>query len=104
MAKTQTQTAAKYDGVPNLDAMTQDELWQFWQDGGMSGGPSHTFARQIFPDRPKNYVNTAGDLKHYACNKAVAMKLRLEGAIDRALAYEQICDAIYDRLPEWARW
>lgn len=92
------------DGVPNFDAMAPSELWAFWKLCGMSGGISWSVARAIFPDRPKNYVTIASHLKNYACNKAVAMKLRGEGNINTALTYETICDRIYDGLPSWARW
>lgn len=86
----------------NFDATDPETLWQFW---------THTnrprpiaFARTIFPDRPKGYVAVVKALGHYAANKAVAMRLRAEGQVVSALQYEDICDRIYDRLPEWAKW
>jgi hypothetical protein len=32
------------------------------------------------------------------------MKLRAEGKISTAMTYEQICDRLYEELPEFARW
>lgn len=95
----------QYNGIPNFDAMTPADLWQFWRDCGMSSVlVPRRIARAVFPDRPKGYVRTCKTLAHYACNKAVAMGLRTKGQIDRALVYEHVCDRIYDRLPEYARW
>jgi hypothetical protein len=61
-------------------------------------------ARLVFPDRPKGYVETFRSLKHYAMNKAVAMEQRESGKIQTAQQYETICESIYSRLPEYARW
>jgi len=90
--------------VPNLDAMTPADLWDFWKRCGMSGGVPYGVARDLFPARPMGYVRVVNHLKHYACNKAVAMELRADGKIDRALVYEQICDRIYEGLPDYAKW
>lgn len=95
----------EYSGIPNLDAMSYDELWQFWKDCGMSSVLCpRIIARAIFPEQPKGYVSTAKTLSHYAVNKATAMKCRLEGKIPAALVYEDICDKIYSDLPEYAKW
>jgi len=41
----------------------------------------------------------------YAVNKREAMKYRLAGKIQQAMAFEQVCDDdIYWRLPEKFRW
>src|ERR1700735_3564425 len=61
-------------------------------------------ARLVFPDRPKDYVQTFKSLRNYAMNKAVAMQMRREGNIERAQEYESICETIYNLLPENARW
>lgn len=61
-------------------------------------------ARQQFPKRPRGFVTVTKDLGHYACNRAVAINCRLKGEIQTAQIYETICDQIYDRLPQWARW
>ena len=86
------------NNVPNLDSLTCKELWDIHSKEGWK------YARELFPDRPTGYVKAAMQLCYYASNKATAQKLRLEGRIDTALIYESICDTIYDRLPEWARW
>lgn len=86
----------------NFDGMNRDELWAFWKRTN-SVRPIAT-ARELFPDRPKNFVRVTKDLGNYACNKAVAMDLRIDGQIQSALMYEGICDRIYAGLPEYARW
>jgi hypothetical protein len=43
-------------------------------------------------------------LASYAQAKAQAMRLRLAGDVNQAVAMERYCDAEYKRLPEWARW
>ena len=91
-------------GVPNLDAHSIDELWEFWQATNSVRPIKH--ARRIFSERPRpeGYVRVTKDLGCYASNRATAMRLRMEGNIATAMQYERICDGIYDRLPEWARW
>ena len=46
----------------------------------------------------------ANGLSGYAWNKHTAIACRQAGEIRSALIYEQICDQVYDRLPEIARW
>lgn len=60
-------------------------------------------ARELFPDRPKRYVESTVSLRCYADNKATAMECRLRGDIQSALMYEGICDRIYESLPDYAR-
>jgi hypothetical protein len=43
-------------------------------------------------------------LAHYCEDKHRAMVMRREGYIEEALSAEASCEAIYQRLPEWARW
>ena len=86
----------------NPDAMTIEELWQIWQRSN-SVRPIR-FAREMFPTKPAGYVRAARDLGHYVSNKATAMRCRLAGQIQTAVAYEDICDRIYNQLPEYARW
>jgi hypothetical protein len=94
------------DGVPNLDCMTTNpaELWELWKILGASSVRPVAQARLLFPTRPDGFVRATCDLRNYAANKATAMTARLAGNIDTALAYERICDAIYSRLPEYAKW
>ena len=86
----------------NLDGMSMDELWSLWQQTH-SVRPIQ-FARTLFPAKPKGYVRATKSLGNYACNKSVAMRLRLKGNISAAIRYENICDSIYSRLPEYAKW
>jgi hypothetical protein len=85
----------------NLDATDKDELWDLHERLRQ-----HLVAeaRKLFPDRPEGYLRAARTLKHYAANKATAMKLRAEGKISTALTYESICERLYDGLPDFARW
>lgn len=84
--------------VPNLDAMSQDELMQFWMQHQRGRG------RKALGLSGKGSVNTVGLLACYASNKATAMSCRLRGDIQSALVYEGIADNIYQRLPAQARW
>ncbi len=86
----------------NLDAMDADELWAFHT--ALRGVRPISQAKQLFPRKPKKYVATTNDLKHYAANKATAMAVRLRGDIQTALMYEKIADRIYGQLPSYARW
>lgn len=43
-------------------------------------------------------------LGDYCDRKARAMEARSAGRIAEALGYENFADAIYRRLPEWAKW
>lgn len=90
-------------GRPCLDDFTteRDKLMDVW--AAIHFWPVIS-ARILFPDRPKRYVSVTQDLGNYACNKAVAMRCRLEGEIQTALNYERVCEMIYESLPEWARW
>lgn len=93
-------THAGPDGI-NMDAIPQDDLMMIWH--GIYCHPVR-MARILFPDRPKGYVRATCDMGHYASNKATAMGCRLRGEINSALTYEGICESIYSRLPEYARW
>lgn len=85
----------------NLDSMTQDELWAFWQSA--NGVRPITFAKVLFPTQPKGFVVATKLLRGYAANKATAMQCRLDGKINAAIMYEGICDSIYKSLPSFAR-
>ncbi len=45
-----------------------------------------------------------GYLEQYAVSKATAMRLRIDGNIKKAIAFENMCEYYYEKLPEWARW
>lgn len=88
--------------APNLDdGMTRDELMAFWAK--INHGPVNT-ARELFPAQYRGYVRATRDLGNYAANKAAAMLCRTSGDIPGALVYEGICDRIYSKLPNFARW
>lgn len=85
--------------TPNLDAESIDDLMTFWNKH-QSGRAS----RELFPDGGRGSKTATADLANYASNKATAMRCRLAGNITGALQYEGICDRIFDRLPQIARW
>lgn len=86
--------------VPNLDAMTPDDLWEFSTKYSRAGRS----ACEALVGKRTGYTVIAHRLANYACNKAVAMRCRLRGDISAAMMYETICDGIYVKLPEDCRW
>lgn len=85
--------------VPNLDAMTAEDLHAFWE--------KHQNGRKradLFPTGIRGCRQATVDLANYAINKLTATKCREAGTIDVALNYERICDDIYKALPTWAKW
>jgi len=87
------------DGIPNLDAMNDDELRAF---ATRHSGGNH--ATELFDSDGKQAKEAAKDLAHYAWNALTARSCRVAGGIDTALNYERIAQSIYNELPEWARW
>jgi hypothetical protein len=85
--------------VPNLDAMSANELMDFWFKH--QSGRGHP---ELFPGRGKGVVTATHNLASYASNKATAMQCRIRGEIESAMMYEGICDRIYAKLPDFARW
>jgi len=85
----------------NPDGMDADALWDLWKQTQQT---CRQTARRLFPDRPRRYVRTTVDLGNYAVNKATALRQRAQGDISTAQTYEAICERIYDRLPDYARW
>jgi hypothetical protein len=83
--------------IPNLDGMVESELADWLHDLGHGARPN------IFGSG-KHTIRATIELRCYGWNKLAAMKLRANGDIDSALRYECICDEIYNRLPEWAKW
>lgn len=90
-------------GAPNIDGWTTDadEMGKLAQ---VLERKSREAGRIMFPARPAGYARETKNLAHYAWNKTTAMRCRAEGKVDVALQYESICDRIYARLPEFARW
>lgn len=88
--------------VPNLDAMTQDQLHGFVR---MYMNPRPDEASRLTGQaEPETAMDIAKLLAVYANNKAKAMESRLNGDIGDALRHEEECDKIYDRLPDSVRW
>lgn len=89
-------------GAPNLDCMTTADLYAFVEES--KGLRPRSLARKLFPDHPKGLERATRDLHNYAWNKITAMACRGRGDVSTALHYEAICDRIYNKLPEFARW
>jgi hypothetical protein len=86
--------------TPNFDAMEPSELWEFWSKWHVTTKRKAVELVGVRKDA-KRVVET---LANYACNLAVAKKLRLEGDIDTASIYERCCELCYERLPDDVRW
>lgn len=89
-------------GAPNLDAMSIEDLMSFWYETN-SVRPV-AVAKRLFGTASNGRTKATKLLGCYACNKATAMRCRLNGKINIALSYEDICDRIYEDLPAFARW
>lgn len=91
------------DGVPNLDcySVNADDVWKLAE---CLTRQSRHAGRIMFPHRTAGYVSATINLGHYAYNKATAMRCRARGDSLGAGNYDAICDRIYARLPEYARW
>jgi hypothetical protein len=66
--------------VPNLDALSVDSA-------------DYDLAADVL-----------GQLAAYAHAKARAMRLRVQGDVEAALSWEKHQEALYRKLPQWARW
>lgn len=62
------------------------------------------FGRYLFPTRPDGYAIATRELGVYCAYQALAQAQRLKGLIQDALDNEAKADAIFDKLPEFARW
>jgi hypothetical protein len=87
------------NNVPNLDAMTADDLMAFWMKHQAGRA-----ALELFPAGGRGTRSTTAALANYASNKATAMQCRVRGDIQTALMYEGIADRIYAGLPKGSRW
>lgn len=87
--------------VPNLDAMTPDDLMAFWK---RYARPTRRDAEALVGDRRPGFTTISGSLAGYASNKATAMRCRERGEVQAALVYEKICETIYGELPSDVRW
>ncbi len=86
----------------NLDDVPEDDLDAFVGDYSYKGLRNKT--KELFPDMPEGSTQAARLLRMYARKKALAMRSRKGGLIQRAILYEEACQKIYDNLPEFARW
>lgn len=89
------------NNVPNFDAMTKDELMSFWFKYSRA---SRSEAAELVGHRRPGFTIAVRQLANYAANKGAAASCRLQGNIQGALCYENICDSIYDALPQDVRW
>jgi hypothetical protein len=85
--------------APNLDCVDASELMPFWNRH--KRGKNY---RELFPNGGKGTKRATADLANYASNKHAAMFCRRNGDVTSALMYENICDRIYDALPDFAQW
>lgn len=70
---------------------------------GVADHPSR-YAFRLFPHGPKQYVRAARLPALYAVEALTARRYRAEGHVTAALKVEERCRAIYEQLPEHARW
>lgn len=56
------------------------------------------------PEELRELTRVFGQLHAYCQNKTQAMACRHLGRTSDAMAFEQVCDVLYDYLPVWARW
>jgi len=71
--------------------------------GGLQAHPRR-YALKLFPNRPQHYVKTANLLAVYAIELLTARCYLAQGHIQDAKKVMQRCRAIYEKLPEYARW
>lgn len=90
------------DGVPNLDAMEDLELLEFYQKH--KDGAEHLllFNDAVVGVVPAQHATLL--LSQYAWNLYLARLDRHDGKMPRAQSYEAFAQHTYELLPEWARW
>lgn len=89
------------NNIPNLDAMSIEELRAFWKQHHKSTKAKATVFLGVARPDGKKVIET---LANYALNKMVAMQARLEGNIKTAMVYEEHAQLSYERLPKDCRW
>lgn len=87
------------DRPPNLDAMTADELLNFYltHQGGYQ-------AQLLFRKGGSPSQRATDLLAHYADCKRQAIACRREGNVEAARGWETRCEETYALLPQFARW
>ncbi len=101
MAQIVDHTADLEPGPVNLDGMDQSELYMFI--AATRGSQPRRAARRLFRDKLSSVLVTRW-LNQYGQMKFVAMACRERGEVETALQYENICERLYNDLPEYARW
>ncbi len=86
----------------NLDGMDKSELSVFVA-ATRGIRPAHA-AQRLFPAMPASVLGVVRLLCGYARNKITAMACRERGEIRTAIRHEDLCERIYNDLPEYARW
>jgi len=91
------------NSVPNFDGMTIAELRRFQL---RYERPTERQAAHLVGRRPHLHedLELTKQLANYARLKANAMKLRLVGEIENAVAHERMADAVYNQLPDDLKW
>lgn len=85
----------------NLDRMSFEQIEQIrWC---MDFHP-RKFAATLFPGKPKHYVRTAYLLALYIIELLEARRYDAQGHHEDARKVRECCRAIYEKLPEYARW
>lgn len=87
--------------MKNIDAMSYDERLKL---AGRIYNHRAAMIRRLFPKDSKDADKTAQLVQEYCFVSALAMRLRLDGDIDKAMKYEEMADAAYTLLPNYARW
>lgn len=91
--------------IPNLDCMVAADLRRFARLHRDGRNPVAAAALlETGKVKPLHWRLTVASLARYADTKAEAMERRATGDIAAALRLEEACDAIYSRLPDYARW
>lgn len=93
-----------------IDEINEKDCWRLWVK--IHNNPVK-IARQLFPDRPKNYVKVTNLIGSYSSNKGTALGLaaKLKDAAKgdrdflkrRIKVYVDIAAEIYIDIPAWGR-
>lgn len=87
----------------NPDAeLSPDDLMP-WVDFIGQGTRPIRVANKWFPGE-RGRIKAVKLIRGYLWNKMTAMRLRLAGNIAQAIQYEDICQRVYNQLPDYARW
>jgi hypothetical protein len=84
--------------VVNLDSLDSASLLRFWDLASMS---TNAHAVRLFPGRPTGYRETTQLLGMYAAN---LYRARHATADSTRNAHLSLCRALYDTLPDYAKW